>query len=52
QGRAFPSSNTEQMALFAQKQLAIAVSFNPNQIAKDQAAGLIPADAKRLFFTL
>ncbi|MFT7313340.1 MAG: putative thiamine transport system substrate-binding protein [Paraglaciecola sp.] len=51
QGRAFPSSNTEQMALFAQKQLAIAVSFNPNQIAKDQAAGLIPADAKRLFFT-
>ncbi|MFQ3235746.1 MAG: putative thiamine transport system substrate-binding protein, partial [Paraglaciecola sp.] len=50
QGRAFPSSNTEQMALFKQKQLALAVSFNPNQMAKDQAAGLIPDDTRRLFF--
>jgi putative thiamine transport system substrate-binding protein len=30
QSRAFPSSNTEQMVLFQQKQLAMAVSFNPN----------------------
>ena len=50
QGSAFPSSNTEQMSLFQQKQLAMAVSFNPNQMAKDKAAGLIPGDTKRLFF--
>ena len=50
QGRAFPSSNTEQMALFAQQQLVMAVSFNPNQITKEQAAKRIPNTTQRLFF--
>ncbi|MFT4937117.1 MAG: putative thiamine transport system substrate-binding protein [Paraglaciecola sp.] len=50
QGRAFPSSNTEQMSLYLQKQLSMAVSFNPNQMVKDQAAKLIPADAQRHYF--
>jgi putative thiamine transport system substrate-binding protein len=50
QGRAFPSSNTEQMSLFLQEQIGMAVSFNPNQMAKDQAAQLIPANAQRYYF--
>jgi putative thiamine transport system substrate-binding protein len=50
QGRAFPSSNTEQMSLFLQKQLSMAVSFNPNQMAKDQAAKLIPGTTQRHYF--
>lgn len=50
QGKAFPSSNTEQFALFQQQQLVMAVSFNPNQMAKEQSEKHIPISAERLYF--
>ena len=49
-GSAFPSSNTEQLALFTQQQLDLAVSFNPNQMAKEQSEKRIASNAQRLFF--
>ncbi|WP_340679757.1 ABC transporter substrate-binding protein [Paraglaciecola sp.] len=51
QGKAFPSSNTEQLLLFQQQQLVMAVSFNPNQLAKDQNEKSIAASAQRLYFS-
>lgn len=50
QGRAFPSSNTEQMSLFQDNQLAMTVSFNPNQIVKDKSANLISKHSQRVYF--
>nr|WP_158972921.1 ABC transporter substrate-binding protein [Paraglaciecola sp. L3A3] len=50
QGKAFPSSNTEQLSLFQQKQLVMAVSFNPNELAKEQHAKRIADSAQRLYF--
>jgi putative thiamine transport system substrate-binding protein len=50
-GKAFPSSNTEQLLLYQQQQVSIAVSFNPNQMAKEQAESTIPNDAQRLYFS-
>ncbi|MGO4890954.1 ABC transporter substrate-binding protein [Flavobacterium sp. W21_SRS_FM6] len=52
QGNAFPSSNTEQLSLFQQNQLVMAVSFNPNQLFKEQSANKIPQSAQRLVFSL
>lgn len=49
-GSAFPSSNTEQLALFQQNQQAVAVSFNPNQISKEQDEKRISKSAKRVYF--
>lgn len=49
-GSAFPSSNTEQLALFQQNQQAVTVSFNPNQISKEQDEKRIPQSAKRVYF--
>ncbi|WP_412761936.1 ABC transporter substrate-binding protein [Paraglaciecola mesophila] len=49
-GSAFPSSNTEQLALFSQQQLDLAVSFNPNQMAKEQSEKRIASSTQRLFF--
>lgn len=51
EGRAFPSSNTEQLALFEQQQLILAVSFNPNQITKEKAEKRIAQSTQRLHFT-
>jgi putative thiamine transport system substrate-binding protein len=51
QGKAFPSSNTEQLLLFQQQQLVMAVSFNPNQLAKEQNEKSIAASAQRLYFS-
>jgi putative thiamine transport system substrate-binding protein len=50
QGKAFPSSNTEQLALFQQQQLLMAVSFNPNQLFKEQSEQVLPASAVRVYF--
>lgn len=50
QGSAFPSSNTEQFSLFVQKQLVMAVSFNPNQMAIEQKAKRISTTSERLYF--
>lgn len=51
QGKAFPSSNTEQLSLFQQQQLVVAVSFNPNQLAKEQSEKRISDTAQRLYFS-
>ncbi len=51
QGRAFPSSNTEQLLLFQQNKLDMAVSFNPNQLNKEQQEKRISVSAQRLYFT-
>lgn len=50
QGKAFPSSNTEQLALLQQQQLLMAVSFNPNQLLKEQSEQGLPASAVRVYF--
>ncbi len=50
QGKAFPSSNTEQLSLLQQHQLALAVSFNPNQLAKEQSEKRIPDSVERVYF--
>jgi putative thiamine transport system substrate-binding protein len=51
QGKAFPSSNTEQLMLWQQQQLVMAVSFNPNQMAKEQSEKRIAASSERLYFS-
>jgi putative thiamine transport system substrate-binding protein len=51
QGRAFPSSNTEQLSLFQQQQLAMVVSFNPNQLVKDQQSARLAATSQRHYFS-
>ncbi len=50
QGEAFPSSSSEQMLLFQQRQLLLTVSFNPNQLHRDIAANAIPADSSLMYF--
>lgn len=50
QGKAFPSSSSEQMNLYQQQQLLMAVSFNPNQMAKELAAENISIDSRRVHF--
>jgi len=50
QGKAFPSSNTEQLLLYQQNQNSLFVSFNPNQMIKEQNAKVIASDAQRLYF--
>ena len=50
-GKAFPSSNTEQLSLFHQQQLVMTVSFNPNQMAKEQSEKRIAASSERLYFS-
>ncbi|WP_166422410.1 ABC transporter substrate-binding protein [Paraglaciecola sp. 20A4] len=49
-GNAFPSSNTEQLSLFQQKQFVLAVSFNPNEMAKEKNEKRIPTTSQRLYF--
>ena len=51
QGKVFPSSNTEQLALFQQQQLLMAVSFNPNQLSKEKSEKRIPDTAQRVYFS-
>jgi putative thiamine transport system substrate-binding protein len=51
QGKAFPSSNTEQLSLLQQQQLVMTVSFNPNQMAKEQSEKRIAASSERLYFS-
>ncbi|GAB2700409.1 ABC transporter substrate-binding protein [Aliiglaciecola aliphaticivorans] len=51
QGRAFPSSNTEQLSLLQQNKLDMAVSFNPNQLIKEQQEKRLPPSAQRFHFT-
>ncbi|MFA3789910.1 ABC transporter substrate-binding protein [Aliiglaciecola sp. SL4] len=51
QGRAFPSSNTEQLSLVQQKTLDLTVSFNPNQLIKEQKEQRLPLSAQRLYFS-
>ncbi|MFU8784071.1 ABC transporter substrate-binding protein [Aliidiomarina sp.] len=43
EGRAFPNSAAEQMRMFADGQLDIAVSFNPGALASGVQRGTIPA---------
>ncbi|MGS2721135.1 ABC transporter substrate-binding protein [Paraglaciecola aestuariivivens] len=50
QGRAFPSSAAEQMLMYQQQNLVMAVSFNPNQWAKEQANKQISASSVRRYF--
>ena len=50
QGNAFPSSNTEQLSLFQQKQFVMTVSFNPNEIVKEKSEKRIPTTSQRLYF--
>lgn len=45
-GEAFPSSAAEQLNLFAQAQLHMAVSFNPNDIHSLKAQGRIPSSSR------
>ncbi len=44
-GQAFPSSAAEQLNLFAQSQLHMAMSFNPNEVITFKKQGRIPATA-------
>ncbi|MFT6990709.1 MAG: putative thiamine transport system substrate-binding protein [Paraglaciecola sp.] len=51
QGKAFPSSAAEQMLLYQQKTLSMAVSFNPNQWLKEKSTQQISESSVRRYFT-
>jgi putative thiamine transport system substrate-binding protein len=51
QGNAFPSSAAEQMLLYQQKTLSMAVSFNPNQWLKEKSTQQISESSVRRYFT-
>ncbi|MFT4806969.1 MAG: putative thiamine transport system substrate-binding protein [Paraglaciecola sp.] len=51
QGKAFPSSAAEQLLLYQQKTLSMAVSFNPNQWLKEKNAQQISESSVRRYFT-
>jgi putative thiamine transport system substrate-binding protein len=51
QGRAFPSSAAEQLLLYQQKNLSMAVSFNPNQWVKEKSNQQISDSSVRRYFT-
>ncbi|RUO80225.1 ABC transporter substrate-binding protein [Idiomarina tyrosinivorans] len=50
QGQAFPSSYGEQIQWLANRQLDIAWSFNPNDIASLKRQGRLPATVERNYF--
>lgn len=51
QGNAFPSSAAEQLLLYQQKTLSMAVSFNPNQWSKEKSTQQISKSSVRRYFT-
>jgi putative thiamine transport system substrate-binding protein len=51
QGQAFPSSAAEQLLLYQQKTLSMAVSFNPNQWLKEKSTQQISETSVRRYFT-
>jgi len=51
QGQAFPSSAAEQLLLYQQKNLNMAVSFNPNQWLKEKSTEQISQTSVRRYFT-
>ena len=51
QGQAFPSSAAEQLLLYQQKSLSMAVSFNPNQWLKEKSTQQISESSVRRYFT-
>jgi putative thiamine transport system substrate-binding protein len=51
QGKAFPSSAAEQLLLYQQKNLSMAVSFNPNQWLKEKSTQQISESSLRRYFT-
>jgi putative thiamine transport system substrate-binding protein len=51
QGNAFPSSAAEQLLLYQQKILSMAVSFNPNQWLKEKSTQQISESSVRRYFT-
>jgi putative thiamine transport system substrate-binding protein len=51
QGKAFPSSAAEQLLLYQQKTLSMAVSFNPNQWLKEKSTQQISESSVRRYFT-
>lgn len=51
QGQAFPSSAAEQLLLYQQKNLSMAVSFNPNQWLKEKSTQQIPESSVRRHFS-
>ncbi len=51
QGQAFPSSAAEQLLLYQQKILSMAVSFNPNQWLKEKSTQQISESSVRRYFT-
>jgi putative thiamine transport system substrate-binding protein len=50
-GKAFPSSNTEQLQFYKQQKIDVAVSFNPNQLIKEQTQKAIAQTDKRVYFS-
>ena len=50
QGKAFPSSAAEQLLLYQQKTLSMAVSFNPNQWQKEKSTQQISESSVRRYF--
>jgi putative thiamine transport system substrate-binding protein len=50
QGQAFPSSAAEQLLLYQQKILSMAVSFNPNQWLKEKSTQQISDSSVRRYF--
>jgi putative thiamine transport system substrate-binding protein len=51
QGKAFPSSAAEQLLLYQQKTLSMAVSFNPNQWLKEKSTQQISESSVRRYFS-
>ncbi|WP_293747397.1 ABC transporter substrate-binding protein [uncultured Paraglaciecola sp.] len=51
QGKAFPSSAAEQLLLYQQKRLSMAVSFNPNQWVKEKSSQQISESSLRRYFS-
>ncbi len=51
QGKAFPSSAAEQLLLYQQSALSMAVSFNPNQWLKEKSTQQISETSERRYFT-
>ena len=51
QGKAFPSSAAEQLLLYQQKILSMAVSFNPNQWLKEKNTQELSESSVRRYFT-
>lgn len=50
QGTAFPSSSAEQFLSYQQQNLSMAVSFNPNQLVKEQSTQQISKSSVRRYF--